>query len=44
MRIAFIGLGVMGCPMAGLLAGVGNEVTVSGAALQLGTILILSGT
>jgi 3-hydroxyisobutyrate dehydrogenase-like beta-hydroxyacid dehydrogenase len=28
MRVAFIGLGVMGYPMAGLLAGAGHEVTV----------------
>lgn len=28
MRIAFVGLGVMGYPMAGFLAGAGHEVTV----------------
>jgi 3-hydroxyisobutyrate dehydrogenase-like beta-hydroxyacid dehydrogenase len=28
MRTAFIGLGVMGYPMAGYLAGAGHEVTV----------------
>ena len=28
MRVAFIGLGVMGYPMAGFLAGAGHEVTV----------------
>ena len=28
-RIAFIGLGVMGFPMAGHLAGAGHEVTVA---------------
>ena len=29
MRVAFVGLGVMGYPMAGFLAGAGHEVTVS---------------
>ena len=28
MRVAFVGLGVMGYPMAGFLAGAGHEVTV----------------
>ena len=28
MRVAFVGLGVMGYPMAGYLAGAGHEVTV----------------
>ena len=28
MRIAFVGLGVMGYPMAGYLAAAGHEVTV----------------
>ena len=28
MRVAFVGLGVMGYPMAGFLAGAGHEITV----------------
>ncbi len=29
MRVAFVGLGVMGYPMAGYLAGAGHDVTVN---------------
>ena len=38
MRIAFIGLGVLGCRMASILAGVGHEATVDGRAVQFGII------